>query len=246
MLEPILAVFSDVHSNLEALQAVLKDMEGLNVRPSICLGDVVGYSASPATCLEHVRELGCQVLKGNHDAMVADDEPLAGISDTARAGIEFARRKLTREQRQYLGNLPLLLAEGDCEFVHASLEEPSDWWYVVDGLDAMAHFSRQSRPICFCGHTHVPFVWRIDRQGELAGTYGEGRIELPAEGRVLINVGSVGQPRDQRPEACYALYHQGERWVEFRRVPYDLEKTRRKILKAELPRQAADRLVLGR
>ena len=246
MPEPILAIFSDVHSNLEALQAVLEDLAALKIQPHLCLGDIVGYGANPSKCLERVRGLGCRVLQGNHDAMVASDMDLSGVSDTARTGIEFARQKLSAKQREYLAALPLVLAEGDCEYVHASLEAPDDWWYVADRLDAIAHFNEQSYPICFCGHTHVPFLWHSSKRGVVKGAHGEGRVEIPSGGKTLINVGSVGQPRDLCPDACYVLCNPKERWVEFRRVPYDLEKTQHKILRAHLPRFAAERLAMGR
>ena len=246
MADNSLAIFSDVHSNLEALQAVLADMEALKIKPHICLGDIVGYGANPAKCLELVRSLKCRVLQGNHDAMASHEDPLDGVSDTARSGLEYARTKLTAEQREYLSKLPLAIAEGECEFVHSSLEAPADWWYVVDQLDALAHFSEQTHPVCFCGHTHVPFLWHCNNRRIVKGHHGEGRIELPTTGKVLINVGSVGQPRDLCPEACYVIRNPEERWVEFRRVPYDLAKTQRKILRAKLPRFAAERLEMGR
>jgi len=246
MANTTLAIFSDIHSNLEAFQAVLADMKSLGVKPFLCLGDIVGYCANPVQCLKRVRSLGCRVLQGNHDWMTAGDTDLSTVSDTARHGIDFCRRQLSTEERGYLASLPLTGAEGDCEFVHASLEAPADWWYVIDKMDALAHFHYQTQPLCFCGHTHVPFIWHFSKTGTIKGRPGDGRIELPSTGKVLINVGSVGQPRDFRPEACYVICNPAERWVEFRRVPYDLEKAQRKIRRAKLPRFAADRLAIGR
>lgn len=246
MANTTLAIFSDIHSNLEAFQAVLADMKSLNVKPFICLGDTVGYAANPAQCLNRVRALGCRVLQGNHDWMAAGDIDLSMISDTARHGIEFARRQLSPEDRQYLASLPLALADDGCEFVHASLEAPADWWYVMSKEDALAHFQYQTLPLCFCGHTHVPFVWHLTKTGTVRGRHGDGRIEIPSTGKVLINVGSVGQPRDFLPDSSYAICNPSERWVEFRRVAYDLDKAQRKIRRAKLPRFAADRLAVGR
>ena len=246
MANSTLAVFSDIHSNLEALEAVLADMDALNVKACVCLGDIVGYGANPGKCLERVRSLGCRVLQGNHDWMAAGDCDLGMVSDTARGGIEFARRKLFPRQCDYLRSLPLAIAEDDCEFVHASLEAPADWWYVMDKMDALAHFHYQTRPLCFCGHTHVPFIWHCSKTGLVKGRHGEGRIELPPTGKVLINVGAVGQPRDLCPDASYVLCNPAERWVEFRRVPYDIMTAQRKIRRAKLPRFAADRLAVGR
>src|SRR5271165_365216 len=246
MPDSMVAAFGDVHSNLEALQAVLADMERLGLQRRVCLGDTVGYAANPAQCLEAVMSLGCPVLKGNHDDLTADDGVLSEMRDVAQIGIEFSRRKLMPEQRRYLVGLPLVISEGDCQFVHASLDAPGEWLYVVREPDARAHFRAQTHSICFCGHTHVPRVWHRSSVGEITTWRGEGRIELPNGGKTLINAGSVGQPRDLCPDACYVIFDSQARKVEFRRVAYDLQKTKRKILRAKLPRFAAQRLSLGR
>jgi diadenosine tetraphosphatase ApaH/serine/threonine PP2A family protein phosphatase len=236
------AIFSDVHANLEALQAVLADMEGVERR--FCLGDTVGYAANPSKCLEEVRRLNCPVLMGNHDEAVASHSSLQGMNAAAQAGIEFSRRKLTAGQREWLANLPLVFTEADCQFVHGSLSEP--WDYILDPEDAWAHFSRQTAPLCFCGHSHRPMAWHLDDAGHLSFKIGAGRIQLPQGGKALVNVGSVGQPRDRNPHACYVIYEPQTRQVEFRRVPYDIVKTQTKILKARLPEFNALRLAEGR
>jgi len=206
----------------------------------------VGYGADPAPCLELVRSLGCPVLMGNHDAAAASENELENMNVSARAGIEFARQELSQEQRDWLAHLPLVLTDGDCEFVHGSLDAPSEWWYVISPEDVSLHFVAQTRPICFCGHTHDPMVWHWNGAGKLTVRHGEGRIPIPAEGKTLINAGSVGQPRDRNPDACYAIFDPTARWVEFRRVPYNIAKTKRKIAQALLPRFTADRLSEGR
>jgi len=244
--DSVMAVFSDVHSNLEALQAVLAEMELLGLERRVCLGDIVGYGADPAECLELVRSLNCPVIQGNHDQLVAGNGQLEGISETAKSGMEFARERLSIEQRAYLANLPMTLIDQGCEFVHASLDQPEGWWYVLRPEDALLHFEAQTQPVCFCGHTHVPFVWHSDPSGKLDVAQGTGAVRLPPTGKALINVGSVGQPRDRRAEACYAIYDLAAKRVEFRRVPYNVAKAKRKILKANLPRFAAQRLSQGK
>ena len=246
MADSLLAVFGDIHSNLEAFQAVMADMDSFGVNRRICLGDIVGYAANPVRCLELVRSLGCPVVKGNHDAYAGNSQELDQMRDVARSGIEFSRDKLSHEQRSYLTDLPLVINVGDCEFVHASLDEPQAYLYVMHERDAREHFKAQMQPFCFCGHTHVPRVWHQNKEGKITAWRGKGRIELPAGGNVLINVGSVGQPRDLCPEACYAIFHKESREVEFRRVPYDIRKARHKITRAKLPRYSAQRLSLGR
>jgi len=240
------AVFADVHANLEALQAVLADMDAQAVSQRVCLGDIVGYAANPAQCLELVRGLGCPVVKGNHDDAAAGDSDLDEMRDVAQRGIEFARQKLSTAQRAYLADLPLTLSSGNSEFVHASLNDPGEWRYIMREPEARDHFAAQTQPLCFCGHTHVPMVWHLSNTGNIKTWRGHGRIELPAGGKTLVNVGSVGQPRDLQPAACYAICDAQAGWVEFRRVEYDIAKARRKILRAKLPRYAAQRLSLGR
>ena len=168
------------------------------------------------------------------------------MRDVARSGIEFSRRKLSQEQRTYLAELPPVVDVGECELVHASLKNPQEWLYVMHGRDAEEHFEAQTQPFCFCGHTHVPRVWHQNKEGKITAWRGTGRIKLPDDGKALINVGSVGQPRDLCPDACYVLFNPASREVEFRRVPYDIQKARRKIIRAKLPRYSAQRLSLGR
>jgi diadenosine tetraphosphatase ApaH/serine/threonine PP2A family protein phosphatase len=240
------AVFSDIHANADALAAVLADMQEHNVRSRVCLGDVVGYAAEPAECLEMVRALRCPVLQGNHDHAAGSDDALLGLRRAAQTGILYSRARLSEEQRAYLAALPLSREEPTCQFVHASLDEPLEWTYVISAWDALAHFSQQTQRLCFCGHTHIPMLWHLSPEGNLVATHGEGRIALPPDGKVLVNVGSVGQPRDQQSSACYVLYHTRMDEVEFRRVPYDISAARRKILRAELPAESGDRLLVGR
>ena len=245
MPDSTLAVFSDVHSNLEALREVIADIQGLKIRRHFCLGDVVGYGPDPVPCLELVRSLGCQVLLGNHDAAAGCDSSLEEMSPAAKTGIRFSRLKLSREQRDWLAGLPLVIREDDCEFVHGTLDSPAEWFYAISPEDVGWHFKAQTCPVCFCGHTHDPMFWHWNGAGKLTVRYGQGRISIPPEGKTLINVGSVGQPRDGNPDACYVVYHPGAHWVEFRRVPYDIARTMGKIAKAGLPRFSAERLLLG-
>jgi diadenosine tetraphosphatase ApaH/serine/threonine PP2A family protein phosphatase len=246
MSEFALAVFGDIHSNLEALEAVLADMNALGIQHSVCLGDIVGYAANPAKCLRLVRSLGCPVLKGNHDAFAASDDAMHDMRDVAEIGIEFARQKLTAEEREYLAGLPLTTLEGDCEFVHASLNRPENWAYLVRDEALQEHFKAQTQRICFAGHTHVPCAWQLSPGGELRSLAKQSQVELPTDGKLLINVGSVGQPRDLCRDACYVIYDPQYNSVEFRRIAYDVRKTKRRILRAKLPAFAAQRLSLGR
>lgn len=246
----LIAVFSDVHSNLEALQAVMADMDRLKIERRYCLGDVVGYGPDPGACLEMVRDMRCPVLKGNHESAVAstnfyDDTEAEEMNTSALAGIELSRKTLSEDQRNWLKTLPLALDEAEAEFVHGSLDAPGEWWYVMSPNDAWLHFEVQKRALCFCGHTHNPMLWHAEGK-KLSVRPGVGRLPVRDTGKTLINVGSVGQPRDLNSDACYAIYSPEGHWVEFRRVPYDINRTRRKIREAGLPAYSAGRLFEGR
>ena len=246
MQDSLIAVFSDIHANLEALQAAFEDMGARHPTLRVCLGDIVGYAANPAQCLDAIRKSGCSVILGNHDEAAATDIDLGQMREVAKRGIEFARRKLSAEQRNYLAYLPLTLSHGDCQFVHASLNNPEKWNYLMEKSELMQHFRSQTHPFCFCGHTHVPGVWHQNAGGNIKSWLGMGRIEIPCGGKTLINVGSVGQPRDLCADACYAVFNPAGRWVEFRRVKYNIARARRKIDRAGLPAYAGQRLLLGR
>jgi len=240
--DSVIAVFSDIHSNLEALKAVIEDMDACGIEQRYCLGDIVGYGANPSQCLELVRSMRCSIIQGNHDAAAGTDISLEMMSPGARFGIEFTRKKLSAPQRRFLRGLPVTIVAGDHQFVHASLDEPADWNYVINQWEAQLHFSFQERSVCFCGHTHVPAIWHQSAKGKIRVAKGTGSLRLPRGGKALINVGSVGQPRDGAAEACYVLFDCKSRRVEFRRVPYDNETTCRKILRAKLPPENAERL----
>ena len=240
------ATFSDIHSNFQALAAMLDDMRALRISRTICLGDIVGYAAQPRECLEIVRTMECPTLKGNHDSAVVNQGDFASMRKLAQAGLEFSRKELSAFHRSYLNDLPLTLTVGDCQFVHASLHQPEDWTYLNRFEDMREHFAVQTEPICFCGHTHVQGVWHLKENGELHALGGEGRVKLPRDGKILINAGSVGQPRDKRPEACYALFEPEERVVEFRRLPYDIATAKQRALEAGLPTLIGERLESGR
>lgn len=244
---PRLAVISDIHSNLEALNAVLKDIKSLGISKIVCLGDIVGYAADPQSCLKKIRTLGCPVMMGNHDEASCFDEPSIFFNDTARSGALFSARQLSDDQKHWLLSMPYYQILYGMTFLHSSLDFPEDWNYILSAEDAEAHFSSQSTNLAFCGHTHDPLLW-ISRPTQKLPIQliGEGIQSLPPSGKSLVNVGSVGQPRDGDHRACYVVYSPDQHAVEFRRVSYPIEITRQKILKAKLPSFTADRLLEGR
>jgi diadenosine tetraphosphatase ApaH/serine/threonine PP2A family protein phosphatase len=239
-------VFSDIHSNLEAFQAVLADMRAVPFTRMICLGDVVGYAASPKECVDLVRSLDTVVLQGNHDFGVVDNSTMLQMSGPAALGIRYAREQLSAPRTQFLATLPLVSSDGDLQFVHSSLDQPQDWTYLRREPEIREHFKAQTEAVAFCGHTHIPAAVWLSPGGDVTLLGSSGRIALPAHGKVLVNVGSVGQPRDRCPDACYVVYDAARREVEFRRVSYEIDRAKKRILEAGLPHITAERLSLGR
>lgn len=238
------ALFGDIHSNLEALEAVLEDASQMGVTNYACLGDIVGYNADPAACLEIVRGMKCPTVKGNHDEGASTNTPLDGMNSVAATTLEWTRRQLSADQQQWLKRLQMVRQVSDFTLVHSTLDQPQNWDYVSSRFDAMANFSYQFTPICFHGHTHVPRIYmKTDNKAvEVAAEL----IEIEARAKYFINVGSVGQPRDGDSRACYVIYDHELRQMVFRRVNYDIAKAQAKIIAAGLPQMLADRLGEGR
>ena len=242
-----IAVISDIHSNFEALTAVLDDVKAQEVSRIVCLGDIVGYASSVQSCMRAVRELGCPVLLGNHDEAACQPAPPEDFNDTATAGVVFAAARLSESDRAWITALPRNLEIEGVVFTHASLATSFGWPYIILPENARRHFSAQSSHLAFCGHTHKPMVWWQESPGgQVTQRTGKEIMPLPASGKVLVNVGAVGQPRDGDTLACYVIYRSEKNTVEFRRVEYDIKRTKRKIIRAGLPRFTAQRLSIGR
>jgi predicted phosphodiesterase len=239
------AVFSDVHGNLEALCAALADAKVQGVSSHLFLGDIVGYGPDPAACVEAVRTLGCPVLMGNHEWVTLRCVVETWGNDYVRAGILHARRQLDREAMGWLGTLPMMLEQEDCVFAHASVDSSDPWEYVTAAADVGRQFMIHPAKRIFVGHTHRPALWRLDCEG-IREMRAIGRMRLETGCRYLVNGGSVGQPRNQQTKACYAVYRPGDPSIEFRLVRYDFRATQKKIVAAGLPKFLAQRLSLGR
>jgi predicted phosphodiesterase len=238
-----IAIFSDIHANLEALEAVLADAETQGCDSYICLGDVVGYNADPAECLERVRGMGCPVVKGNHDQDCGHDTSLEMMNPVAAEALRWTREQLTPEQRTWLARLRMVRQVHDFTIVHSTLDQPNSWNYVTNKFDAMANFSYQVTPVCFYGHTHVPRVFvRDSRVQEVPAE----NIALETGSKYFINTGSVGQPRDGDWRASYCVYNLDDHVVNFRRLEYDIKTAQKKILAAGLPESLAERIEHGR
>ena len=237
-----IAVLSDIHANLPALEAVMADMPPIDA--VICLGDVVGYGGNPIECIDFVREEGWPTLVGNHDRACTDVDILQWFNEDAARAIEWTCGHIGQDRLKWLAELPETDEVGDeVLLVHGS---PRDhiYEYILDAASAEANLELlDGRKICFHGHTHVPGIFRYDH-GRLIHEYDIDTFRLG--GPELVNPGSVGQPRDGDPDASYAVWDRKEGTFEFRRVPYDREAAKAAIRRARLPERFADRLDVGR
>ena len=240
------AIIGDIHANLEALQAVLAKAEELGVDRYMCIGDIVGYNANPRECLDIVRQLDMEVaVKGNHDEQASTESDLLGFNPQAAMAIQWTRRQLSDQQRDWLAALPYKERMGvKLTMVHATLDMPHMWGYIFDKFSAEVCLEYQFTPVCFFGHTHVPLAFDKFGGSVSGGRYDEVRLE--PNHKYLINVGSVGQPRDGDSRAAFVTYCTDERLVTLHRVEYDLATSQAKIVAAGLPERLAERLMFGR
>ena len=243
-----LMVFSDVHGNLEALQSVLKDAAKRNVHRSICLGDLVGYGPYPNECIELVRNLkNCRCLAGNHDVASLWETSPYGMSKSAKESILWTMEQLSDDNKKYLAGLPDWLDLFNMTFVHANPYNPRGWRYVMDRKYALRSFAATRCRHLFIGHSHRPLS--ITRKHffsiDLYAVSGSQEIAVKDKKRRIFNCGSVGQPRDTDPRACYLIFDIRKKTLEFHRVVYDTEKTAQAIRSANLPLALSRRLLKG-
>jgi len=241
-------VFSDIHGNLEALEAVLNDVKRKKIDYYLFLGDLVGYGASPNEVVKRVLSLKrLFMVRGNHDKAVCGLDSIQTFNPIAAAAIEWTRKNLHPKHLSVLSGLPKspLIIHHEISICHGS---PFDEDYYIFGeFDAVEAFGFIETPLCFFGHTHFPFIY-AEKEQVVEGTFiQETPFELRLEKgtRYLINPGSVGQPRDRDPRAAYAIFDSKTNRIKFYRVKYDVNQTQRKILEAGLPSALAERLALG-
>jgi putative phosphoesterase len=244
-----IAVLADIHANREALDAVRDAVAAASPDAIVIAGDIVGYGPDPAYAVEIAAEYaasGARVVRGNHDQAVLEEN--RGMTGTAREAIRWTRDQLSADHRAFLAGLPLTVAEEDRLYVHASADEPGRWHYVQSPQAAALSFEATGARLIVCGHTHIPdmFYARAGHPPVAFRPPDDQPAPLIATRRHLVVAGSVGQPRDGNPAACFALIDFERHCVTMRRVPYDAETTARKVLAAGLPPALATRLVAGR
>jgi diadenosine tetraphosphatase ApaH/serine/threonine PP2A family protein phosphatase len=236
------AIISDIHSNLEAFERTLFEIDRIGVDKIVCLGDIVGYGASPNECLDIVRERQVTSIIGNHDMVACGKDEAYNFNPIARDAALWTRRELTRENRDFLFGLPHQREIGDFLVVHGAISDPDQ--YIFSSSEAMMEFKLMiNTRICFFGHTHVT-IYYVYSNGSVEG-FTDGEIEIDANNMYLINPGSVGQPRDRDPRASFLIYNDAEKTIRFYRLEYDIMTAQEKIIDSGLDKRLAYRLSMG-
>jgi diadenosine tetraphosphatase ApaH/serine/threonine PP2A family protein phosphatase len=246
----LIAILTDIHANREALTACLAHARERNAQRYAFLGDLVGYGADPAwvvdTVMQHV-ERGAFAVQGNHDLGVVQGAS-KHMNPQAREVVEWTRAQLDETQLNFLDKLPLTQEAGSSLFVHATAADPKSWEYITGTLEAIKSMHATKCRITFCGHVHEPALYNLSPTGKVSSFVptGDSSIPLGTQRRWLVLPGSVGQPRDGNPAACYALFDDASHELIYFRVPYDHETTAAKIRSAGLPQSIGNRLEHGR
>jgi len=240
-----IGIFSDIHGNLEALTASLERLDQEHVDAIVSLGDIVGYGADPNECIDLVR-VRCQIsLLGNHDAAALGHLDISYFNPYAKKSVMWTGTILTEDHRRYLEGLELLIVRDDMTFVHSTPHQPKDWNYIFTVYDARLNFKFFSTQICFIGHSHQPVFIVLSPLNEIF-VHPSPKLDIQAGHRYIINVGSVGQPRDGNPDSSLVVFDTEKRIIEHLRVPYDIEKVQDKMLKAQIHPFLIERLAYGR
>jgi len=236
------AIISDIHSNLEAFERTLLEIDDIGVNGIICLGDIVGYGASPNECVDIVRERNIISIVGNHDVVACGKKEPMDFNPIAREAALWTRDELTKESEEYLNNLPQAKEIEDFLVVHGSLTDPN--FYIFSDQDASIEFSHMvNHNICFFGHTHVRIYYVY--LNNLVESFDDDSISINGNTKYLINPGSVGQPRDGDSRASFLIFDENEKQIDFVRLDYDIDTAQEKIIQAGLDRKLAYRLSLG-
>ena len=238
-------ILSDIHANLEALEAVFADAQvrgGFDV--IWCLGDTVGYGPDPGACIDRIREFDLVAVAGNHDCAAVGLIDTSDFNDAARAAAKWTAGQVDAGQRDYLTSLPMVSVQEPFTLVHGSLREPVAE-YLLDRNSAAGTLALLETRYCLVGHSHIPFICREVEGGAEFTEFPEGEPVALGDQRQIINPGGVGQPRDRDPRPSYAVYDTVDIVIERHRVTYDIAKTQEKMRAVDLPVHLIERLDHG-
>jgi predicted phosphodiesterase len=238
-------IFSDIHSNLEALDAVMDAFKSEDIDTYLCAGDLVGYASCPNECIEKITSITNIIVAGNHDWAAINLFSIDYFNPMASEAIYWTRGALNKKSTTLLKSLKLVYKNKELTLVHGTLNNPADFNYLIDGYTARETFRLLDTNVSFVGHTHAAGIFSEDKDGRINYLNDNFSNIIPGN-KYIINVGSVGQPRDSSPEACYCIYDTDKKEVRIKRVDYDIATARKKIIDAGLPKFLGDRLLLGR
>ncbi len=240
-------VISDIHGNLAALDAVLADADSRDVDQMWCLGDVVGYGPCPNECISRLQDAtDYHCVAGNHDWAAISRIDIAEFNPSAKTACQWTGQQLSPENRAYLENLPTRIVEGNYTLVHGSPREPI-WEYIIYPSTAQLNFQFFDTQLCLAGHTHAPAIFREEtpeHKFEISIPVPGEPIQIDDE-RLIVNPGSVGQPRDGDPQAAYMVFDEDAKVIEYHRVPYDVAVTQALMMEEGLPESLISRLTFG-
>jgi diadenosine tetraphosphatase ApaH/serine/threonine PP2A family protein phosphatase len=238
-------ILADIHSNLEAFEAVLEDAQNHGgFGHTWCIGDVVGYGPDPSACIKLLRQLDPLCVCGNHDQAAVGKIDIGGFNSEAAKANRWTAGQLSHGDREFLSGLPGLVVEDDFTIVHGSPRQPV-WEYIAHTLTAEENFRRFDTRFCIVGHTHVPYLFTNDGLEVCGSVLRDGDMLALGDNRLIINPGGVGQPRDRDPRASYAIFDADEMVLHNYRVTYDVAATQRKMEKAGLPDFLVSRIAWG-
>lgn len=238
------AIISDIHGNLAALNQVFRRIDEERCDFVVCLGDTVGYGPYPNECIELVQQRCQVILAGNHDHALLGWTDINQFNTYAQQAIQWTLPVIRFEMMELLKNYPLSHHEDDVFYVHSSAKEPEEWHYILNTVEAAVNFDFFAERICFIGHSHVPAAFTLNGKNHIQpGVYEQMRLEQ--DHRYIINIGSVGQPRDGNADACFVIYNDEQQLVRWIRVAYDLQATQNAMGLFGLPDFLIRRLSYG-
>ncbi len=239
------AIISDIHSNLEALQAVLKDIKKRRIKNIFCLGDIVGYGANPNECIELCSKESDAIIAGNHDWATINKTDVSNFNKIALAAVKWTKDNTKPENIKKLHELPLTSKVDDLLLVHATPDHPEEWHYLFTLEEFEREFSHFDEQLCFVGHSHIPSAAFQDANG-YTDFLRDNPFPIIKNRKYIVNVGSVGQPRDLDPRASYVIYDGNKNSIDFIRIEYNIPLASQKIIDAGLPEILGERLLVGK
>ncbi len=239
------AFVSDIHSNIDAFESVMEDIENEEPDRVLFLGDIVGYGPNPNECIDKLLQVTDVSLGGNHDWAVVGKTPDDYFNPFAKEAVDWTAKTLREDNKDFLLRTKASDVFDGFQVAHSTPFKPEEWRYIMSQKEAIDNYSSIEEKLCFIGHSHQPLI--IEYSGPASvKVYREQKFQFLPENKYIINVGSVGQPRDTNVKACWVLYDSDENSVQYHRVAYDIQSVQKKMEAAGLPRYLIDRLAQGR